>query len=177
MGSIFNTLGFSYLSYTPNSNLLDKLSIKQRINDIQLQEQNMRLKNSKKLNILMKLYRAGIRPYYVDNLKNKNERAMLSKLRISAHKLAIEGGRFLNIPKHERICTACNSGEVEDEEHFLLNCSLYKQLRQVLCSKLVKFNHQCLSLKIILDNHNHYILKMSSNFIEKCLNQRETALS
>ena len=72
----------------------------------------------------MKLYKAGIRPYYVDILKNKNERAMLSKLRISAHKLAIEGGRYLNIPKHERICTACNSGEVEDEEHFLLNCSL-----------------------------------------------------
>ena len=52
MGSIFNTLGFSYLSNTPNSNLLNKLSIKQRINDIQLQEQNMRLKNSKKLYIL-----------------------------------------------------------------------------------------------------------------------------
>ena len=79
MGSIFNTLSFSYLSNTPNSNLLNKLSIKQRINDIQLQEHIMRLKNSKKLNILMKLYRAGIRPYYVDILKNKNERAMLSK--------------------------------------------------------------------------------------------------
>ena len=101
----------------------------------------------------MKLYRAGIRPYYVDILKNKNERAM----RISAHKLAIDGGRYLNISKHERFCTACNSGEVEDEEHFLLNCSLYKPLRQVLCSKLVKFNHQCLNFKIILDNHNHYI--------------------
>ena len=61
----------------------------------------------------------NIRPYYVDILKNKNETAMLSKLRFSAHKLAIEGGRYLNISKHERICTACNSGEVEDEEHFL----------------------------------------------------------
>ena len=137
----------------------------------------MRLKNSEKLNILMKLYGAGIHPYYVDILKNKNERAMLSKLRISAHKLAKEGGRYFNIPKHERICTACNSGEVEDEENYLLNCSLYKPLRQVLCSKLVKFNHQCLNLIIILDNHNHYILKMSSNSIEKGLNQRETALS
>ena len=71
MGSIFNTLGFSYLSYIPNSNLLNKQSIMQRINDIQLQEQNVRLKNSKKLNILMKLYSAGIRPYYVDILKKK----------------------------------------------------------------------------------------------------------
>ena len=24
----------------------------------------------------------------------------------------------MKIPKHERICTACNSGEKEDEEHF-----------------------------------------------------------
>ena len=98
----------------------------------------MRLKNSRKLSLLMKLYRAGIRPYYVDVLKTTNERAILSKLRISAHKLAIEGGRYLNIPKHERICTACNTGEVEDEEHFLLKCSLYRPLRQVLCSKLRK---------------------------------------
>ena len=71
---------------------------------------------------------------------------MLSKLRITAHKLAIERGRYLNIPKNERIYTACNTGEVEDEEHFLLNCSLYKPLRQALCSKLVNFNHQCLNL-------------------------------
>ena len=63
MGSVFNTLGFSYLSYTPNSNLLNKLSIKQRINDIQLQEQNFRLKNSKKLDILIKLYRAAIKGF------------------------------------------------------------------------------------------------------------------
>ena len=49
MGSIFTILGFSYLSYTPNSNLLNKLSIKQRINYIQLQEQNMRLKIQRNL--------------------------------------------------------------------------------------------------------------------------------
>ena len=85
---------------------------------------------------------------------------MLSTLRISSHQLAKEGGRYLNIPKHERICTACNTGEEADEEHFLLNCSLYSPLSQVLCSKLVKFNRQCLNLKIILDNHNHYNLKI-----------------
>ena len=96
----------------------------------------------------MKLYRAGILPYYLDILKNKNERAMLIKLRISAHKLAIGGGRYLNFPKHERIWTACITGEVDNEEFFLLNCSLYKLLRHVLCSKLVKLYHQYLNLKI-----------------------------
>ena len=61
----------------------------------------------------------------------------------------------MNIPKHERICTLCNTSEVDDEQQFLFNCSLYKLLRQVIYPKLVKFNHQCLNLKIILDKHNH----------------------
>ena len=177
MGAIFNTLGFSYFYDSPNFSLHDKLSIKQRITDIQLQEQNMRISNTKKLNILMKFYRSGTRPYYVDFLKNRAERAMLSKLRISAHKLAIEGGRYMNIPKQERICTACNSGEVEDEEHFLLSCSLYRTSRQALCSKLIKLNYQGLNLRIILDNNNHSILKMSASFIENCFKQRESAIS
>ena len=43
----------------------------------------------------MNFFRAGIRPNYIDIFfkKNKNERAMLSKLQICAHKLAIEGCR------------------------------------------------------------------------------------
>ena len=80
----------------------------------------------------MKCCREGIRLYHLGILKNKNERVMLSKLRISAYTLAIEGGRYVNIPKHERIYTACNTGEVVVEELFLLNYSLYKLLRQVL---------------------------------------------
>ena len=65
----------------------------------------------------MKCYRAGIRSHYVDIWKTKNERAMLSKFRIGAH----ETGRYMNIPKHERICAAGYSSEVANEEHFLLN--------------------------------------------------------
>ena len=90
----------------------------------------MRFKNSKKLNILIELYRASIHPYYIDTciLKNKNERAMLSKLPYSAHKLEIEGGRYLNISKDGRICTACTTGEVGDEKYILPNYSLPSHL-------------------------------------------------
>ena len=33
--------------------------------------------------------------------------------------------------KRERLCTVCNSGEIEDEEHFLLNCNAYTSIRHV----------------------------------------------
>ena len=45
----------------------------------------------------MKCYIAGIRPNYVEIIKNKNERAMLSELRISAHELATECCKYMNI--------------------------------------------------------------------------------
>lgn len=34
------------------------------------------------------------------------------------HKLAIECGRYINIPKYERFCIVCDSAVNEDEEHF-----------------------------------------------------------
>ena len=180
MGCIFNSLGLSYLSDTSNVSLRKQFSVKQRIIDIHIQEQNMRLRNSKKLNTLMKFYKSNSRPSYVDILKNKNERAMLSKMRVSAHKLAIESGRYTRIktPKRERLCTVCNSGEIEDEEHFLLNCNAYTSIRHVFLTKLVNMNiNQCLDLKIILDNNNYYILKQSANFIDNCFKQRENVIS
>ena len=38
-------------------------------------------------------------------------------------RLPIQQRRTLGIPRDERICTVCDSGEVGDEFHYLLNCS------------------------------------------------------
>ena len=59
-------------------------------------------------------------------------RKVISQIRCSNHPLAIEKGRHKNpkIPREERICTLCSDRAVEDEEHFLLNCSTYAILRE-----------------------------------------------
>ena len=31
--------------------------------------------------------------------------------------------------KHERLCTICKGGQVEDEQHFLLKCAIYDSLK------------------------------------------------
>ena len=54
------TLVISYLSDTSNVSLHKQFSVKQRIFDIHIQEQNMRLRNSKKLNTLMKFYMSNL---------------------------------------------------------------------------------------------------------------------
>ena len=118
--------------------------------------------------ICMKFYRIGNRPKYIDLLKSRNERAMITKLRISAHKLRIEGGRYINIPKCERFCNVYDSGKIEDESHFYSSVySPYKALRQGCRSKLKILIIKDLILTI-LDNHYHCILKLSSDFIGNC---------
>jgi hypothetical protein len=56
-------------------------------------------------------------------------RRALSRLRCSSHPLMIESGRINNIEINDRICPLCDSGEIEDEFHFVLICSFYDVLR------------------------------------------------
>lgn len=60
----------------------------------------------------------------------KCDRSVLTKLRISAHPLYIETGRYSKppIPKEKRLCCSCRLF-IEDEKHFVLYCSKYEQCR------------------------------------------------
>lgn len=66
-------------------------------------------------------YFIGQEPY-LHLVKNQSHRRALTKFRISAHTLAIEQGRYKNIPPEKRICPNCNLNKVEDELHFLIEC-------------------------------------------------------
>ena len=57
-------------------------------------------------------------------------RKIITRWRLSNHQLAIETGRYKRpkIEKNQRICQTCL--EVEDEEHALMNCRLYNQVRE-----------------------------------------------
>ena len=59
---------------------------------------------------------------YLFTTKNENKRKNLTRLRISAHTLEIESGRYKKLKREERLCKACF--KTEDEPHFLLDCNL-----------------------------------------------------
>ena len=50
-------------------------------------------------------------------------RQRVLKFRLSNHRMPIQQRRSLGIPRDERMCTVCDSGEVGDEFHYLLNYS------------------------------------------------------
>ena len=53
----------------------------------------------------------------------------LCKFRTSNHKLAIEKGRYINIPRNLRLCQLCKEGKIGDEFHVILECSKFNNIR------------------------------------------------
>ena len=82
--------------------------------------------------------------YLIRNINRRDHRYAFTKLRLSAHKLEIEMGRYAPIknrkdPKN-RICRFCKNG-CEDEEHFMVICPLYNKLRKDLYNEIhAKYN-------------------------------------
>ena len=72
---------------------------------------------------------------YLNEIKISKHRIALTKLRLSAHSLEIEVGRYNKTEPKDRLCRYCKTmgkREVEDETHFLINCPQYKELREKL---------------------------------------------
>ena len=77
-------------------------------------------------------------------LRNKTERSILCKIRLSAHNLDSESGRHLGLHTSDRICTKCTTGDVENGSHFLFKCEKYSIYRR---------SFQCNILSILQKNH------------------------
>jgi CRISPR/Cas system endoribonuclease Cas6 (RAMP superfamily) len=68
---------------------------------------------------------------YLDILPFKF-RSVLSKLRQSSHKLAIETGRYARnrVERNVRYCIFCSNRDIEDEYHFVMVCPVYANIRK-----------------------------------------------
>ena len=97
---------------------------------------NLRKSLSPKLSYYNSVKTEFKRESYLADSKNFKARSLLTKLRISAHDLNIETGRYTNTPRDERTCEWCkivlSTNIVEDELHFLLHCDLYNSHRQTI---------------------------------------------
>ena len=58
---------------------------------------------------------------YLDVLNDKN-RFTFCRFRTSNHRLPIEVGRWTNVERQNRLCQLCQSREIGDEFHYVLQC-------------------------------------------------------
>lgn len=68
--------------------------------------------------------------HYVKMNLRRDQRKVLANFRSCNLPLEIEKGRYTRpkTPVNDRICKHCDSHEVEDETHFLINCSFYDDI-------------------------------------------------
>jgi hypothetical protein len=126
---VSNSLGFLWynlgqLAVIPRL----KRMVKQRFTDIGKQQWSADLAaidaTSSKLGLLKVIKRSHVLEPYLSLLPHK-VRVALTKLRVSGHKLRVETGRYSRpvIPRDQRICVRCDSARVDDECHFLADCT------------------------------------------------------
>ena len=100
--------------------------------------------------------RIGLESYVTTSMPKECRKA-IAKLRSGTMALYVETGRYSKTPLSERICTYCQSGQVEDEKHFLLKCELYNDIRYDLLNEAAQLeldfmNENCVSQYCLLMN-------------------------
>ena len=165
-----------------------KVKVKKHFESELLNKLNEHIAQDKKL----KLYAAFKSSFkfepYLDILSDFKVRSALAKLRLSAHTLQIETGRFSKIktPRNKRFCLYCktlNISTVENEIHFVITCPLYNEERKQLLDPVSRNFPNTASL----NEENLYIWLMSqednettrllANFCRKSFNQRKDFLN
>jgi len=61
----------------------------------------------------------------------KDDLSCLMRFRLGAHPLRVAAGRWEGLPRGQRICERCVSGQVEDEFHLVFECSAYDDVREL----------------------------------------------
>lgn len=131
---------------------------------------------------------------YVQSVINRNQRNWITRLRISAHTLRIEQGRYTVpvTPINERICKYCecdidnrdprtNNRDpyIDDETHFLLNCDVFDIKRSCLFGKISSIDKKFASLSAqqklatLLCPSNNKIAKLVNKFINIMFDARK----
>uniref|UniRef100_A0A4W5RDT1 ribonuclease H n=1 Tax=Hucho hucho TaxID=62062 RepID=A0A4W5RDT1_9TELE len=109
--------------------------------DSYLQHWKNETKSQSRLNCYLTLNREYELADYLYSVRDTKQRQILTKYRLSDHRLAIETGRHKKtwLPKEERVCGHCTTGEVETEMHFLLYCDKYSSPRDTLFTEMTTF--------------------------------------
>ena len=104
---------------------------------------------------------------------------MLCHMRFGILPIRVETGRYSGEPVEQRICRLCTSNLVEDEKHFLLDCSLYNNLRNSIFSEIVTLEE----FKNLSDNNklntliNRHTRKCSKFVLQAYQFRRKTLFS
>jgi len=129
-----------------------------------MQKWNGRLQDSSRANLYKHIASFKFQSY-LNVCKITKFRVSMPHLRLSAHSLCIETGRWEitnSIPVNERKCLTCKF--IKDEYHFVLECLMHKDLRNVYISVYYRSRP---NRKELITNENENIINTLCVYFHK----------
>lgn len=171
---------FGFLYIWENPHVIDHTQFisefKQRIIDDFLQISQADLRINKVLTLYKNVKINFGYESYLDIILSRKLRIAFTKLRLSAHNLRIETGRYgrNRIDQNERLCLLCNTNNVEDEFHFMFKCEVYSTLRKKYIKRLYSNRPSMFKLLQIFQCDNSLELVNFSKYIHEALSLRNS---
>ena len=154
---------------------------KQKVKDCFFQEWHSRvedsLKDSNRARTFIHITNFKVQPY-LDKITVKKFQTSLSRLRLSSHRLHVETGRWkkpVTTPFNERKCVICNL--LEDEFHFVLECSIYKELRKQYIAKYYWIRPNMMKFIELCTSDRKKTIRNLGIFVEKAFSLRKEVMS
>ena len=155
---------------TPIIEYYRSLSSTNKANNIRNREQNILDSISPMVKYYASIINVEQKSTIYSNFVNDRKRAIITRWRLSNHKLHIETGRYCvpPIPREERKCTICNL--LEDESHVIYNCPEFNNIHQKYMNIRIKYPRIALILN--LDVQDIYTVSELLSEIDDILNKR-----
>ena len=109
---------------------------------------------------------------YLSSVICFSSRRLISRFRCGCHGLHVDTGRFdsQKLPREDRVCHVCQSSSVEDEHHFLFDCSVYAHIRDTFADLFQGCPHTVASF---INNNNPTVL---GRYLRNCFSHRQFVL-
>ena len=172
--NMLDSLGLTYCWLNNVAKPIDsfKLLIKTKLKDQYIQNWQSEINSSNKcFNYRMYKDKFAFEDYF--DILPPSLSLTLFKYRCCNHKMPIEKGRFFNIPRNERLCRFCNSGQLGDEFHFMFQCVHFSTDRKKYLSNYYTKHPNALKFSSLMNSKNKGTLLKLANFcklILKCFN-------
>ena len=138
------------------------------------------INSSSKMKVLNLIKTAPGTESYLTEVANNKHRCAMTRLRLSAHSLEIEVGRYSHTDAENRFCQHCEfqgNKVVEDEIHFLITCPMYDKIREDLLPPQVLANNTLTAEEKFVEMvSNNDTIKSTAKFIYLAFTERQIKL-
>ena len=146
-----------------------KNAVKQRLIDQFIQLWNFELENSQK-GYNYRIFKTEFKTEnYINSCISDSLKILFCKFRTCNHQLAVEMGRYQDIPREDRSCTVCDSLVLGDEYHFILECPSLNLIRDKYLPKYYTRHPSAIKFGELLSTKKKKLLAKVVRYIKEAM--------